>query len=64
MRNLTHISGGNQRELARQKNQKKLQQMAKQKRSKEKDGNKGASMEARKLRWVRFYQVGGKWRAQ
>ncbi len=44
------LSGGNQRELARQKNQKKQQQVAKQKGSKEKDGNKGASMEARKLR--------------
>lgn len=44
------MTRGNQRELARQKNQKKQQQIAKQKGSKEKDGNKGASMEARKLR--------------
>lgn len=44
------MTRGNQRELARQKNQKKQQQIAKQKGSKEKDGNKGASMEARKIR--------------
>ena len=44
--------GGNQRELARQKNAKKQQDLAKGKGSGEKGGNKGLSLEARKHRYV------------
>lgn len=44
--------GGNQRELARQKNAKKQQELAKGKGAAEKGGNKGLSLEARKHRYV------------
>lgn len=42
--------GGNQRELARQKNAKKQKDVAKSKASSEKGGNKGVNLEARKHR--------------
>lgn len=43
-------SGGNQRELARQKNIKKQQEMKKGKAANDKDGNKGLTLEERRLR--------------
>ncbi|XP_033607006.1 modifier of protein aggregation 4 isoform X1 [Cryptotermes secundus] len=49
--NLFHI-GGNQRELARQKNQKKQQEQQKRKSSNDKDSNKGLTLEQRKQRHV------------
>lgn len=42
--------GGNQRELARQKNQKKQQDVTKKKGANDKDGNKGLTLEERKHR--------------
>ena len=50
MKDLCIYVGGNQRELARQKNMKKQQEIAKKKGSGDKSGNKGASLEARKHR--------------
>lgn len=44
-------SGGNQRELARQKNQKKQQEIQKKKVADEKTGNKGMSLEERRRRY-------------
>lgn len=44
--------GGNQRELARQKNQKKQQEQQKRKGSNDKDSNKGLTLEQRKQRHV------------
>jgi len=43
--------GGNQRELARQKNMKKNQEQTKGKKADEKDGNKGMSLQERKQRY-------------
>ena len=43
-------SGGNQRDLAREKNLKKQQDMAKKKAADQKEGNKGMSLEERKHR--------------
>lgn len=43
--------GGNQRELARQKNQKKQQEVKKSNAANAKEGNKGLSLEERKLRY-------------
>ena len=45
------VSGGNQRELARQKNQKKQMEQQKKKGADNKDGNKGMSLEERRQRW-------------
>ena len=45
-------SGGNQRDLAREKNQKKLQEQQKKKSAADKTGNKGLSLEERKHRFV------------
>lgn len=42
--------GGNQRELARQKNAKKQASLAKSKAASDKSGNKGAGLEQRKQR--------------
>ena len=50
MLNLLEMTGGNQRDLAREKNQKKQQDMAKKKAADQKDGNKGMSLEERKHR--------------
>ena len=44
------FSGGNQRELARQKNAKKQAAVAKSKAAADKAGNKGAGLEQRKQR--------------
>ncbi|CAL1282754.1 unnamed protein product [Larinioides sclopetarius] len=44
------MTRGNQRELARQKNIKKQQEMKKGKASTDKDGNRGLSLEERRLR--------------
>jgi hypothetical protein len=44
--------GGNQRELARLKNQKKQQEQQKRKGSNDKDSNKGLTLEQRKQRHV------------
>lgn len=44
------MTRGNQRELARAKNAKKMEKIKKSQSSNDKTGNKGASMEARKLR--------------
>ena len=44
------MTRGNQRELARQKNQKKLQEKSKGSSANAKDGNKGLSLEERKHR--------------
>ncbi|CAG2164270.1 unnamed protein product [Oppiella nova] len=44
------MTRGNQRELARQKNQKKLSESQKKKSADSKDGNKGMSLEERKFR--------------
>ena len=52
MNYLSICTGGNQRELARQKNQKKLQEMGKKKSSDTKDGNKGCSLEERRHRLI------------
>jgi len=41
------MTRGNQRELARQKNQKKLQEQQKKKGAADKDSNKGMTLEAR-----------------
>jgi hypothetical protein len=49
---LNIVAGGNQRELARQKNQKKQQEQDKKKGSSDKDSNKGMSLEQRKQRHV------------
>ena len=46
------MTGGNQRDLAREKNQKKLQEQAKKKGASDKTGNKGMSLEERKHRFV------------
>jgi len=45
-------TGGNQRELARQKNAKKAAAMGKSKAAADKGGNKGASLEQRKHRYT------------
>jgi len=45
-----HCLGGNQRDLAREKNQKKQQELAKKKGATDKEGNKGLSLEARNHR--------------
>jgi len=42
--------GGNQRELARQKNMKKQDQHTKTKKADDKDGNKGVHLEERRQR--------------
>ena len=47
---LCMLSGGNQRELARQKNAKKQASLAKNKAAADKSGNKGAGLEQRKQR--------------
>jgi len=47
---LLALHGGNQRELARQKNLKKQQEGQKGKGATDKDGNKGVSLESRKHR--------------
>lgn len=47
---LIYCSGGNQRELARQKNAKKQAAASKAKGSNEKAGNKGAGLEQRRQR--------------
>ncbi|PSN47379.1 putative SERF-like protein [Blattella germanica] len=44
------MTRGNQRELARQKNQKKQQEQHKSKKSSDKDSNKGLTLEQRKQR--------------
>ncbi|KAF8777201.1 small EDRK-rich factor 2-like [Argiope bruennichi] len=44
------MTRGNQRELARQKNIKKQQEMKKGKAANDKDGNKGLSLEERRRR--------------
>jgi len=44
------MTRGNQRELARQKNQKKQQDGSKGKKADDKDGNKGMSLQERKQR--------------
>ena len=44
--------GGNQRELARAKNQKKQQELSKKKGADAKDGNKGQSLEERRRRYA------------
>ncbi|PNF35475.1 putative SERF-like protein [Cryptotermes secundus] len=44
------MTRGNQRELARQKNQKKQQEQQKRKSSNDKDSNKGLTLEQRKQR--------------
>ncbi|XP_074599344.1 modifier of protein aggregation 4 [Brevipalpus obovatus] len=44
------MARGNQRELARQKNQKKQQETKKKGEANSKDGNKGLTLEERKLR--------------
>lgn len=44
------MTRGNQRELARAKAAKKQQELGKSKKSSEKDGNKGMSLEERRLR--------------
>lgn len=49
------ISGGNQRELARQKNQKKQVEQQKKKAADDKDGNKGMSLEERRQRWFHYW---------
>jgi hypothetical protein len=49
---LNIVAGGNQRELARQKNQKKQQEQEKRKGSSDKDSNKGLTLEQRKQRHV------------
>ena len=49
--------GGNQRELARQKNQKK-QQETKGKKADDKDGNKGTTLQDRRQRYIVFVGVG------
>ena len=43
--------GGNQRDLARQKNMKKNQEHTKSKKADDKDGNKGTSLQERKQRY-------------
>jgi len=43
--------GGNQRDLARQKNMKKNQEHTKSKKADDKDGNKGTSVQERKQRY-------------
>jgi len=44
------MTGGNQRDLAREKNLKKQQENSKKKSANDKDGNKGLSLEERKHR--------------
>ncbi|XP_046999089.1 modifier of protein aggregation 4 [Schistocerca americana] len=44
------MTRGNQRELARLKNQKKMQEIQKKKGANDKDSNKGLSLEQRKQR--------------
>jgi len=44
------MARGNARELAREKNAKKQQELAKKKAANEKDGNKGLSLEERRRR--------------
>jgi len=44
------MARGNQRDLAREKNQKKQQEQKKGKAASDKDGNKGLSLEERKAR--------------
>ena len=44
--------GGNQRELARQKNLKKQQDHTKGKKADDKDGNKGTNLQERRQRYV------------
>jgi 4F5 protein related disordered region len=46
------FTGGNQRDLARQKNLKKTQETSKAKKADEKDGNKGLNLQERKQRYV------------
>ena len=51
LNNLLYIFlGGNQRDLAREKNQKKQAEMKKKQGSNQKDGNKGMTLEERKQR--------------
>lgn len=49
---LIYVTGGNQRDLARAKNQKKQQEMQKKKNASEKTG---MSLQERKHRWVVLY---------
>lgn len=51
------FSGGNQRDLARQKNLKKQQETSKTKKADDKDGNKGMSLQDRKQRYVYLLHV-------
>lgn len=52
------ISGGNQRDLAREKNQKKQLELAKRKAANDKGSNKGMSLEQRKQRYVEVLMDG------
>lgn len=45
-------AGGNQRDLAREKNAKKALELQKNKSAAEKEGNKGLTLEARKQRYT------------
>lgn len=47
---LNYFPGGNQRDLAREKNQKRQQEMQKKKSSNDKNSNKGMTLEQRKQR--------------
>ena len=51
---ITVCAGGNQRELARQKNAKKQQSVAKSKGSGSQGGNKGTSLEQRRHRYANY----------
>jgi len=51
------MTRGNQRELARQKNQKKQSENVKKKGADEKDGNKGMSLEERRQRDAEMMRI-------
>jgi len=55
---LNIVAGGNQRELARLKNQKKQQEQEKRKGSSDKESNKGLTLEQRKQRHVSGRKAG------
>lgn len=48
------VLGGNQRDLAREKNQKKQSELAKKKAANDKNSNKGMTLEQRKQRLINF----------
>jgi len=50
-------SGGNQRELARQKNLKKQHEQTKGKKADDKDGNKGMNLQERRQRYSMFKEA-------